>query len=82
MLFIFFKPIEFIFLLVKFKDKFKYLIKTINNIPIQNSIEAKPKIKKLKEVRVKSSILTPTIIVKTYKINQINSENNNNKKKF
>jgi hypothetical protein len=46
-----------------------------NNKPKQSSIEAKPSIKKFIEKHVISSIIEPTMLVKQYRVTQINSDN-------
>lgn len=60
----------------------EFLNKIINKRQNENSKPAKPKRKKDRENKFKSSFHKPLLIVITYKRIHINSENNNKFKKF
>jgi hypothetical protein len=56
------------------KDLFIFLNKISNIIPTENSKAANPIIKKLVDIKFKSSFIEPVSIVYTYKVNHVISE--------
>lgn len=60
----------------------KFLNKISNKNPKANSKPAKLKIKNVNETKFISSLHAPKIIVNTYKLNHVISENNNKFKKL
>lgn len=59
---------------IKFKETLKFLNNISNKKPNENSKPAKPNIKKVIEIRFKSSFIEAVKIENVYKTNQVVSE--------
>lgn len=74
--------LQFFSISAKFILLKKFLNNIINISPTENSKDARPKIKKLVDNIVNSSLLVPNIKQYVYKVNQVISEKNNKFKKL